>query len=241
MIEAFCTSCNTFHKLDASIAIPHAKELLNALLSSRQLDFESEQSVHECSTRHLYGPMGGKMFGVLVCENGNGNEIVLKAFSGKYNDYRSIPGWVPHLFDKPAFDVVIAEGNTLIHPLTEAIAQETDPSQKQSLIAQRKAVSHVILKKLYDLYAVYNFNGEKRSLQDAFSGTGSIPTGTGDCCAPKLLNYAARNGLKPISLAEFYVGKPLKKSDKAEGEFYNPCTEKCGPLLGFMLCGAIRT
>lgn len=33
-----------------------------------------------------------------------------------------------------------------------------------------------------------------------------FPTGTGDCCAPKLLHEAARRGLRPVALAEVWFG-----------------------------------
>jgi tRNA pseudouridine32 synthase / 23S rRNA pseudouridine746 synthase len=62
-----------------------------------------------------------------------------------------------------------------------------------------------------------------------------IPTGTGDCCAPKLLHYAATHQLKPISMAEFWWGEDSR--DKRQGEFYGACVERCQPLMGFMLAG----
>jgi tRNA pseudouridine32 synthase/23S rRNA pseudouridine746 synthase len=61
--------------------------------------------------------------------------------------------------------------------------------------------------------------------------------GVGECCAPKLLNYAALNGLKPLGLSEFYWGKENKSGTRKHGEFYPACAEKCQPILGFMLCG----
>ena len=62
-----------------------------------------------------------------------------------------------------------------------------------------------------------------------------IPTGTGDCCAPKLLHYAASHGLKPLALAEFWWGE--SSQDKVQGEFYGACVERCQPLMGFLLSG----
>ena len=35
-----------------------------------------------------------------------------------------------------------------------------------------------------------------------------FPTGTGDCCAPKLLHEAALRGLEPAAMAEFWFGAP---------------------------------
>lgn len=90
---------------------------------------------------------------------------------------------------------------------------------------------------IHSLYRLHNFRGEQCSLFDLFGDTNGIPTGTGDCCAPKLLNLAARNGLQPLGLAEFYWGKTNKSASRQEGYFYPACQDKCGPILGFLLCG----
>jgi len=207
------------------------------LHESGQLDFDlhEEQRDPELSTSFLYSTTGGKMFGVLVCEDRNGDEVILKAFSGKYNNRRTIAGWAPHLFDELLFNAVIEEGNSLIHPLTDRIASiEKGSGEWKELNEERKRISHHILEKLYALYEVRNFNNEQRSLSEAFLYAKSIPTGTGDCCAPKLLSHAAIHGLKPLSLAEFFLG--ASSGTKTAGSFYPPCEDKCLPLLGFMLC-----
>ena len=79
-------------------------------------------------------------------------------------------------------------------------------------------------------------NLEKGS-SDSFNQDRGIPVGSGDCCAPKLLNYAAKRQRKPLSIAEFFWGKETHSRDRLEGEFYSSCLDKCQPLLGFMLCG----
>ena len=71
---------------------------------------------------------------------------------------------------------------------------------------------------------------------DVFLGP-AMPTGTGECCAPKLLHHAATHGLTPLGLAEFYVGRTNRSGTRRHGEFYAPCAEKCAPILGFLLCG----
>jgi tRNA pseudouridine32 synthase/23S rRNA pseudouridine746 synthase len=63
------------------------------------------------------------------------------------------------------------------------------------------------------------------------------PGGTGDCAAPKLLNYAFSNGLKPIAMGEFWYGKSPATAVRTHGHFYPSCTSKCGPLLSYMLKG----
>ncbi len=66
-----------------------------------------------------------------------------------------------------------------------------------------------------------------------------IPTGTGDCCAPKLLAWAARHELTPLAMAEVWWG-PTSVGDKSSGEFYPPCRERCEALMGPLLSLALR-
>lgn len=65
------------------------------------------------------------------------------------------------------------------------------------------------------------------------------PTGTGDCCAPKLLAWAARHRLRPLALAEMWWG-PTSVGGRLAGEFYPACQERCQPLLGPLLAKALR-
>ncbi|MFZ1986822.1 MAG: hypothetical protein WAU91_20595, partial [Desulfatitalea sp.] len=62
----------------------------------------------------------------------------------------------------------------------------------------------------------------------------------GDCCAPKLLNAAAKQKLAPKSLAEIFWGRTNRSGTRQQGIFYTACPEKCQPILGFMLCGIER-
>ena len=55
------------------------------------------------------------------------------------------------------------------------------------------------------------------------------PTGTGDCCAPKLLSYAFEHGLIPVSMDEVFYGKD--SPNKKRGTSYPPCDERCGYIL----------
>lgn len=105
-----------------------------------------------------------------------------------------------------------------------------------SLSRERRALSREVSLLLHTDYTLHNLRGAPRPLTEAFTNPG-IPTGAGDCCAPKLLNYAAQNCLRPRSLAEFWMGTP-KREGRHHGHFYPACEEKCAPLLGFMLCEA---
>lgn len=102
---------------------------------------------------------------------------------------------------------------------------------------KRRTYSQSMLSVFQDLYQLQNFKGEQRSILNVFYEDRGIPTGSGDCCAPKLLHAAAKKGLTPLGLTEFYFGKENKSSTKHHKEFYLGCKNKCQPILGYMLCG----
>jgi tRNA pseudouridine32 synthase/23S rRNA pseudouridine746 synthase len=66
-----------------------------------------------------------------------------------------------------------------------------------------------------------------------------VPTGTGDCCAPKLLAWAARQQMLPLAMAELWWG-PTSVGDKVSGQFYPACRERCQPMMGALLAAAQR-
>ncbi|MFH2123783.1 MAG: hypothetical protein ABIJ50_09925 [Pseudomonadota bacterium] len=101
----------------------------------------------------------------------------------------------------------------------------------------RRTYSRSMLVVFHDLYQLQNFKGDQRSIRNVFYEDRGIPTGSGDCCAPKLLHAAATNGLTPLGLSEFYFGKENKSSTKHHKAFYPGCKNKCQPILGYMLCG----
>lgn len=65
----------------------------------------------------------------------------------------------------------------------------------------------------------------------------NCPSGAGECCAPKLLQYAFSHQLKPLCMAEFWMGASPKDELRIEGNFYPACQSKCKPILGHMLQG----
>jgi tRNA pseudouridine32 synthase/23S rRNA pseudouridine746 synthase len=266
----------------------------------------------------------GKMYGILLVEQPDGEQGILKAFSGLLNGHSRIEGWVPPI---PGRDkVALEEARTLAE--LEAIKQEMislkqlpqrqhyetlsrefeqqlqqmsdrhqdgkhQRQQKRQIICQtlteealtlaleqldeesrrhgierrqlkrqqneglqplkqqveaadarirelkqqRKALSRKLQAQMHAAYTLTNFSGQSLSLQQLMPG-GSMPTGTGDCCTPKLLHYAATQGLKPLAMAEFWWGK--SSGDKVQGEFYGACAERCQPLMGFLLSGLAK-
>lgn len=101
---------------------------------------------------------------------------------------------------------------------------------------ERKVRSAALQKWLFSQYVVLNAKGERRDLVEIFDGATS-PAGTGECCAPKLLNTAYRNGWTPLCMAEFWVGPSPKEELRIAGNYYPACRSKCKPVLEFMLQG----
>jgi len=223
--KAFCGNCNCYHTLAREPAMDAAKDLMACMDSV-------------LSTDYLYGEARGKMFGVLVCRTPEGKTKTLKAFSGQYNGQWEMSGWVPPLFETQDFNALNNPVEKEIKALGREAAKTTsDESCRNAILLKRKQLSQQLMKDIHALYRLNNFNEEQCSLFDLFTKKRGIPTGTGDCCAPKLLNYAAIHKLQPLGIAEFYWGKTNRSASKHEGKFYLACENKCGPILGFLLCG----
>jgi tRNA pseudouridine32 synthase / 23S rRNA pseudouridine746 synthase len=119
-------------------------------------------------------------------------------------------------------------------PLREIITLAD--SKMQILKQQRRELSRTLQTQMHNAYVLTNFAGETRSLRELIT-EGAMPTGMGDCCAPKLLHYAATHNLIPLAMAEFWWGSPSLDGYKIQGEFYGACVERCQPLMGFLLSG----
>lgn len=108
----------------------------------------------------------------------------------------------------------------------------------QDLKNHRKNMSDSLQGWIFRHYIVHNATGEESSIYDVFGNEGLVPPGgTGECAAPKLLEYAFLNGLKPIAMGEFWYGLSPDTAVRTQGRFYPSCTSKCGPLLKYMLNG----
>lgn len=104
---------------------------------------------------------------------------------------------------------------------------------------QRRDKSDALQQWLFRQYRMLNANGEERDLIDIFDKTINAmpPAGSGDCCAPKLLQYAYANGLEPVCMAEFWWGDSPKQEIRHHLHYYPACRSKCLPILTHMLCG----
>lgn len=103
--------------------------------------------------------------------------------------------------------------------------------RRVELVRRRRALSRQLHRDLQQRFQASLFPGQAWSLASLFPG--NAPGGTGECCAPKLLHYAARHGLTPLGMAEFWWGPP--KDGRQAGAFYPACAERCQPLLGALL------
>lgn len=186
----------------------------------------------------------GKMFGVLIYNDGMSRL--------RLNDAATQPNDVSYL---AAFSAMLDgsyyhEG--FVPPVYEMSAPPVGLSKTESQRLQRLLFTH---------YRFVNGQGETKNLLEIFMNEKPIvpadewfnrssgqrhfsspyhslpPSGAGECCAPKLLQYALTHGLQPFALAEFWVGAPSRTEIRQEGCFYPPCSGKCVPILRHMLRG----
>lgn len=237
----YCRTCHTIHTIGEGNARKFCMELIAQLDEHKRLDFETplSQANPHFSTDCLWGELRGQMFGILECLNDKGEQVILKAFSCQHDGEWDIPGWAPPLVDSEAYLKRVREGAIEIKEMSTFMEQFTKGGKEwQTLKAERKSYSQQLMIELHDMYRLHNFKGEEATLREAFCEDKGIPTGTGDCCAPKLLNWAAQLGLKPLGLAEFFWGRENSSGTKHHKEFYQACDIRCQPILGFLLCGA---
>lgn len=206
----------------------------------RRIDWSAPETMADprCSTEPLFGTAGGKMFGVLCCRDARGARKVLRAFSGQFNGLWQVDGWVQPIFDVAAFNALIREPEQEIKRIGREMAVlSTGSARQRQYILERRTRSRQLMREIHVLYRLVNFRGEVAPLIKAFCGNGAPPSGTGDCCGPKLLHHAAVNGLRPEGMAEFYWGRSNASATRVHGRFYPSCVAKCGQMLGFQLCG----
>ena len=85
----------------------------------------------------------------------------------------------------------------------------------QELAERRNFLCTKSLQNVFDLYSFSIFNGKKITLQEIIKKHWNKlpPTGTGDCCAPKLLSYAFDHNLQPVSMDEKYYGNSSRTKE----------------------------
>lgn len=112
-------------------------------------------------------------------------------------------------------------------------------AQIKALEQQRKERSRSLQYWLFSHFEMLNAEGERRSLVDIFAETAfkEPPSGAGECCEPKLLQYAYAHQLKPLNIAMFWYGGHPQSEIRHHGQFYPACSGKCKPILRWMLGG----
>ena len=109
----------------------------------------------------------------------------------------------------------------------------------KSLQRKRNQMSDELQRWLFAAYRMLNAKGEERDLIDIFREyTHAMPpAGAGDCCAPKLLQYAYLHHLRPVCMAEFWWGESPASEIRHHLHYYPACRSKCLPILTHMLKG----
>ncbi len=178
----------------------------------------------------------GKMFGVLVVETADSSLAFLAAYSGLLEGRNDWPYFVPPIYDAQ-------QPNGYFKTEERLISAMRDDNQKE----ERRQRSQQLQLWLFDQYRFLNAHGERRRLVDVWQDYHCServrrkfplpPGGTGDCCAPKLLQYAYQQQLKPLCMAEFWWGPSPKTEIRQHAQYYPACRGKCKPVLTWMLQG----
>ena len=151
-----------------------------------------------------------------------------------------------------------AELRRLKKSLSEKTALETEFEDYQENILRlkqlRKQLSDALQQWLFSQFRMLNQEGESKDLLEIFRdealkeypqaaiATSRIaalkmvpPAGSGECCEPKLLQYAYQHGYKPLQMAMFWWGESPKEEIRHHLQFYPACNGKCKPILHWML------
>ena len=139
-------------------------------------------------------------------------------------------------FQKAQLHRTKLEWKNRIHDIEQQICSlKTEIANLKRLRAEK---SEALQQWIFQQYIVSNACGEHASIADIFKKDGLTPPGgTGECAAPKMLEYAYRHQLQPLAMGEFWVGKSPETAVRTHSLFYPSCTSKCGPLLGYMTKG----
>ena len=107
----------------------------------------------------------------------------------------------------------------------------------QEIKQLRKSNSDELQKWLFSQFKMLNDKGESKDLLEIFKEFNQMvpPAGSGECCEPKLLQYAFEHGLKPLQMAMFWWGESPKEEIRHHLHFYPACNGKCKPILHWML------
>ena len=151
-----------------------------------------------------------------------------------------------------------AELRRLKKSLSEKTTLETEYEVFQADILRlkqlRKTLSDALQQWLFSQFRMQNHEGKLKDLLEIFRdaalrdypqatlATSRIaalkmvpPAGSGECCEPKLLQYAYLHGYRPLQMAMFWWGESPKEEIRHHLQFYPACNGKCKPILHWML------
>ncbi|KAB7528928.1 RNA pseudouridine synthase [Flagellimonas olearia] len=111
--------------------------------------------------------------------------------------------------------------------------------QIEALKTLRKTKSTELQEAIFKSFIFLNGEGEGKCVKTVFTdfGVDVPPAGAGECAAPKLFQYAFKQEMKPVALAEFWWGPSPNSEIREHGKFYPACKGKCRPILAHMLKG----
>ncbi len=172
----------------------------------------------EYRSENLLKKRKGLMFAVLIAKTKEGEEVVLRGFSGLAERCHRVPGYVNPAYSIKAF---------------KALEEESDEKVKEEGISrsERRKRSSFYADKFAALHVFTDINGNDFGLKDISSER--MSTGSGDCAGIKVLNHAMRKGYKILGFAEFYYGPDTEGRKK--GEIYPPCKKRCKKIIERML------
>ena len=173
----------------------------------------------------------------------------LKAYSGQICGRSDWDGYVPAIFDYLQPDGYFKTHEAEITALNKEVDRYRGVNVKgderrrlDAVREERKVRSQALQRWLFSQFRLTNPCGETTTVLDVFAEYARYaglrqtvpPSGTGECCAPKLLNYANVHGLKPLALREFWYGKSPKGEVRHHGMFYEPCQSRCQPIIWWL-------
>lgn len=131
--------------------------------------------------------------------------------------------------------------------ITELQSQLDDiDAEVRKLKLQRQHLSDALQRWLFEQMTFTDCHGVEENLleiwqQYSSSDTSSLhlpplpPSGSGECCEPKLIHYAHTHHLVPEEIGMFWWGQSPKGEVRRHGYFYPACQGKCKPILQFLL------
>ncbi|CAH7134869.1 RNA pseudouridine synthase [Vibrio chagasii] len=121
----------------------------------------------------------------------------------------------------------IAEKQSQVDAIESELKSRKNDYQAISAELETQRLSH---------YRFINQTAESKSLVELLDGKDALE-GSGDCCLPKLLNFAFEYDFRPLALAEFWWGLPPTDIIRQHGNLYPVCQSKSFEILEHQLNG----